>query len=383
VLAAAALGFGQKLDMGGSPATVVIARQTVPDLTRLPASLQPLVEHMLQPQPDNRPSSIREVLEEARTLADTRQSPNPASAAASNRAAPGPAAGRAERSAVGAAPERTDRNRNRFAGRLPKMAIFAGCALVLAVALVIAFVRLEPEQPPGPAAEQIRGDLAAAKSDFRCAALTYSVDPDRTVTVSGYVSAEQDLAKLRQSVGGIPGIAKLNFEVRSRFALPCEAGVLLKPLLAEGRNAPKIALSTPASDRYAGQELAVEVETPNFDSYVYVDYFTPSGDVVHLFPNEHNRIAVRPTLNRFSLGRPPLQGCWTFADGTGEQLISVIASERRLFARPESQREDGREYLDRLAQKISSDAGRIAAAALSFEVNHDHPRSGAAGGCAR
>ena len=129
--------------------------------------------------------------------------------------------------------------------------------------------------------------------------------------------------------------------------------------------------------------MAIEIGAPNFDGYAYVDYFTPTGEVVHLFPNEHNPIAVRPSLNRFVLGRPPLQGCWAFAAGAGEQLITVIASERRLFPTLGPKTENGKEYLARLSEKLKGDSGHIAAAALPFELNHDPPQSGAANGCQR
>jgi serine/threonine protein kinase len=366
VLAAAALGLGKKLDMGSSPATVVIARQTVPDLSGLPASLRPLIEHMLQPQPVDRPNSMRELLAEARANTNVQQSreSTPLEAAA---ARTGP-------SAVSAPSERTDRNRS----RLPKLAIFAGGCLAVAAALAFMFLRFGSE-PSGPSIEQIRSNLAAVRSDYRCAELTYSVDSDRAVTVSGYVSTDQDLSRLRQTVGGMPGIAKLNFDVRSRFSPPCEAGVLLKPFLAEGRGAPKVAFLTPATERYVDQELELELASPNFDSYVYVDYFTSMGDVVHLFPNEHNPIALRPALNRFVLGRPPLQGCWMLVGGTGEQLITVVASERQLFTKPGPKTENGKAYLDRLFEKLRSQSGRLGATALPFELNRGRPPSGASG----
>src|SRR5437764_396080 len=63
VLAAAAIGFGKTLEMGASPATVIAARQRLPDLSAVPASLRPVIEPMLQPRPEDRPASMRELLE--------------------------------------------------------------------------------------------------------------------------------------------------------------------------------------------------------------------------------------------------------------------------------------------------------------------------------
>jgi serine/threonine protein kinase len=371
VLSAAALGFGQRLNMGNSPATVVLARQTVPDLTRLPTSLRPLIEHMLQPQPENRPSSIRDVLAEARAHTDAEQ-PTKTRASETAPGWKGP-------SAVNAPPRRTDQNRNAFVARLPSVGIVTG-GVALIAALVFFLLRLGPELS-APSIEQLRSELAAANSDYKCADLTYSVDPDRNVTVSGYVSTDGDLVRLRQTVGGLRGIGQVKFDVRQRVSAPCEAAALVKPFSAETRAAPTVALLTPETDRYAGEELVVQVGTPNFDSYVYVDYFTPAGSVIHLFPNEYSPIAARPILNRFVLGRPPLQGCWTFAEGTGEQVITVVASEQRLFARTRPKTENGEEYLDFLSDRLRGGSGQITAAALSFKLNQDQGQGMAARGC--
>ena len=59
LLAAAAIGFGQRLDMGSEPVSVVRARQSVPDLSRVPRELHPLLTRMLQPRPQDRPASMR------------------------------------------------------------------------------------------------------------------------------------------------------------------------------------------------------------------------------------------------------------------------------------------------------------------------------------
>src|SRR5215471_13474536 len=62
VLAAAAIGFGRKLEMGNSAPTMIAARQRVPDLSEVPASLRPVIAPMLNPRPDDRPSSMRALL---------------------------------------------------------------------------------------------------------------------------------------------------------------------------------------------------------------------------------------------------------------------------------------------------------------------------------
>src|SRR5439155_8296851 len=67
VLAAAAIGFGRKLDMGSSAPTMIAARQRVPDLSEVPASLRPVIAPMLDPRPENRPPSMRALLDDPGT----------------------------------------------------------------------------------------------------------------------------------------------------------------------------------------------------------------------------------------------------------------------------------------------------------------------------
>src|SRR6516162_1119114 len=67
VLAAAAIGFGRKLDMGSSAPTMIAARQRVPDLSAVPASLRPVIAPMLEPRPEDRPPSMRALLDSLST----------------------------------------------------------------------------------------------------------------------------------------------------------------------------------------------------------------------------------------------------------------------------------------------------------------------------
>ncbi|GJD74803.1 serine/threonine-protein kinase [Methylobacterium goesingense] len=59
VLAQASLG--RAIDMGGSPADVIVKRSTVPDLSGVDPRLRPLLESMLDPDPSRRPESMADV----------------------------------------------------------------------------------------------------------------------------------------------------------------------------------------------------------------------------------------------------------------------------------------------------------------------------------
>jgi predicted Ser/Thr protein kinase len=345
VLAAAALGSGKKLDMGNTLIGVAQARRSVPDLSGIPESLRPLIARMLQPRPQDRPATMREVLAEA------------------------------ERAAVKAGGQRSATAHS--AGARPRRSKLwvAAAGLAAATALGVGGWFAGSRLSVAPI-EQVRNDLARATSGYRCAELSRSVTRARIAQVSGFVQSAADLARLRNTVSTLPGVDRLRFDVRVRVWPYCKAVAMLKPLVANGGRGASLALASPGEDRYPGARLALDIRGPSFDSYVYIDYFRADGSVVHLLPRENGPINLRPARNHFILGRTPIAPCLAFAGQPGEQLITMVAARRPLFrgALPES--ENAGDYLPRLAQALQA-AGPIrpAAATLFFTL-----RPAAAGG---
>jgi hypothetical protein len=215
-------------------------------------------------------------------------------------------------------------------------------------------------------ADALRNDLAVATSGYQCAALTYSADNSGAVTVSGYVKSDQDQARLRDAVGALPGVSKLNFNVQQRIWPYCGVMALLKPILASGERAPTIQLASAATPAYAGRPLILDVQAPAFDSYVYVDYFQANGNVVHLLPNGRDWINLRPARNRFVLGHQPMLDCWKLAGTPGEQMVTLVASRRPLFASDATAIENAQDYLTRLAQALPDNSGDSKSATTLF-----------------
>jgi tRNA A-37 threonylcarbamoyl transferase component Bud32 len=348
VLAAAALGFGNKLNMGGSLANVVKSRQSVPDLGELPASLRPLISHMLQPRPQDRPASMSGAIEEA------------AARAPPSRARP-------------KAPKR----------RLPvgrQLIWLAGTAMAAAAAAVVAV--LVVRQVVAPSVGDLRGRIAAILSGYQCADLSYAVGADRTAAVSGYVRSDDDLAGLRQQVAAVNGLSSVGFDVHRRIWPYCAAAALLKPYLARGSKAATLRLAAAAAPPSVGSPLVLNVQAPPFDGYVYIDYFRSDGEVRHLFPNAKDWFNLRPARNRFVLGRPPMQDCWMFAGRPGEQMITLVASRRPLFGSPLPAAETAGDYLPRLVQALRSGAaGGQSAAMLLYDLRPGAAPPGGADRC--
>jgi eukaryotic-like serine/threonine-protein kinase len=55
--------LGKAIDMSGSQADVIDKRRQVPDLSAIDRRIRPLLEHMLQPKPDDRPESMQAIVD--------------------------------------------------------------------------------------------------------------------------------------------------------------------------------------------------------------------------------------------------------------------------------------------------------------------------------
>ena len=342
VLAAAALGFGRTLDMGTTPGASIAARQKIPDLSALPASLRPAIAPMLEPRPEDRPASARALFDGAK----------PADAAVR-----GTATGRGLP----------------WGGAGWMIAAGASAAAMLVAALVVlALMRANPLAPP--AGDELRARLAAATEGYACAAVSSSLTSNRSARVSGHVATPEDLARLRGATAAIPGIASLDFAVSLMQRPHCDVAGLLDPLtLGAGRDAPSLTFAPAASAAYIGGKPALDMRAPGFDSFIYVDYFDSGGQVLHLFPNAHDKFNLRSLRNHFVLFK---SGRWTICGNVGQQLITMVATaigSKPLFPSPRPDVEGAQPYIEALREAIARvPQGQSAAALLFFDL-HDAP----------
>jgi hypothetical protein len=151
----------------------------------------------------------------------------------------------------------------------------------------------------------------------------------------------------------------------------CEVVGFLSPLLARpSGGAPRLNLASKGDEARIGKCLKLDVVAPNFDSFIYVDYFDAEGEVLHLLPNRWEILNLKPQRDRFTLGRTPqMPDCWRLAGTTGEQFISLIAATKSLFPDRRPDTESARDYLASLSTAIKAvPQGDAAAAILSFNL---------------
>jgi serine/threonine protein kinase len=348
VLATAAIGFGKKLDMGSVPTATVAARQRIPDLSAVPAVLRPGIAAMLEPRPEDRPPSMRALLDRAIE--------QPTSAQVSE--------------TIGRSSPPKRRRALAFAIAAAVVASLSGAAAVFHWNSLL------------PSVKELRSQLAAAGEGYECGALKFEVAADRSARVSGHLPTQSDIDDLRRKISAIRGLQRLDFNVDLMIRPYCQVIALLTPLLAQPvRSAPSLNLAIPG-DAHVKDRLMLEVRAPGFDGYLYVDYFDSEGKVGHLFPNDKDVFNLRPARNFFVLGRPPMARCWVLDGSTGQQLVTLVAATKPLFPTRLPETEDAGGYIASLTDAIAKlPSNAIAAALLFFDLNDAGVSPSEAAGC--
>ncbi len=337
VLAAAALGFGRTLEMGATPGAAIAARQKMPDLSALPAALRPVIAAMLEPRPEDRPASVRALVESA--------------------------------TAPGAAIQQKAKGGGAISRRGAWMIAAGGAVVALLVAGALSLALFHVAPLSSPTGDELRARLAAATEGYACAAASYTLAPGRAVRLTGHVATREDLDRLRRETAAIPGVASLDFAVGLMPHPHCDAAALLTPLAAAPDGA-TLAFAAKANEAYIGERPALAVRAPGFDSYIYIDYFdSGSGQVLHLFPNQRDRFNLRPWRNHFVLFK---SGLWPICGNVGQQLITMVATavgSKPLFASRRPDVEVADNYIASLREAISKiPQGQSAAALLFFDL---------------
>ncbi|WP_169531680.1 DotU/TssL family secretion system protein [Azotobacter chroococcum] len=236
--------------------------------------------------------------------------------------------------------------------------LLAGGAL-LALLIPLSYLGWLLLSPQGPSlAEQVDARLR----DFACAELAAEVDDAQSsVRVSGYLPRREDEGRLRQAIQGLSGVKESSFELAIRIWPHCEVVELLKPWHQRnrgGRHGLTVTPTTGHSERFEEDErVTVKLRQADFDSYLYVDYYTVDGTVIHLYPNRREPDSGRLITagENFTVGERIAEG-WEVGPPFGQELISVIASRTPLYQGERVEFEPSSEYLPQLRTLLAAQA---------------------------
>ncbi len=219
--------------------------------------------------------------------------------------------------------------------------------------------------PQAPEAIGVRDDLSQVLTDIECARVSATFLPETgELEMRGHIPDPALQAPLleamRQSVGeGIPVKANLlHLPAPQCGALTGIAQVGLPQSTDQFTNSRLIGASAHArAYNYAeGQRLQFDLVAPDYDSYIYVDYFNASGEVIHLTPNEFVALELAVAKDTFGIGkdRPGRPGLRiTIGPPYGQEIAVAFASSHPLYEGLRPIVEPAVPYLDYLQGRVS------------------------------
>ncbi|MDM0036458.1 DotU family type IV/VI secretion system protein [Variovorax sp. J22P271] len=210
-------------------------------------------------------------------------------------------------------------------GRRRAQLLRAGAALALLVAQGYAlwFMFAGPREAPPTLAQRVDQQLQT----YACADLSATVAPDGQARVQGFVSHAEEMAQVQHDVRALPGVSAAAFDLQLRIWPHCEVLALLKPYQARNRElALGLAIATPTAPTgrlREGDRVLIEVTNAQRDGYLWVDYYTADGAVLHLNAGPVQlRLAAGEIIE---LGRD-LPSSWLAAPPFGTVLVTALSS---------------------------------------------------------
>lgn len=218
---------------------------------------------------------------------------------------------------------------------------------------------------PGAEAAKARDALEALLSQVPCSRLQAEFDPENgTLALRGHIP-EEDLRE--------PLLAALQAQVGQGIVVTDAMLILPRPQCGAlaGIGAVGLPQSTDqvtnrrivGNDAHArvfnyrgGDSLVLEMQAPDYDAYVYVDYYDAAGNVIHLVPNETVPLSLHPTQSTMIVGRaadgqPALE--ITIGPPYGQEIAVAFASSEPLYDGLRPTVEAAGPYLAWLAERVA------------------------------
>ncbi|MCS0614428.1 serine/threonine-protein kinase [Massilia kyonggiensis] len=271
--------------------------------------------------------------------------------------------------------------------RRQPLLIGAGTVLAAAAAALVVFVVLRlllprhgtapgTQAPPTPAAVAPPRQAAppptlAAVSTILagvpCSALAPAI-AGRVVRVQGYLAHSVGPARLKTMLAALPGVTRVELTLHDVDEAACPLMRVLGRYWAASRTAGVSLRLNPGSGRggnlAAGDTLMVDVSTPDYPSYVSVDYFVLDGNVVHLLPNAAARENLAPPRYTATIGS---LGNWVIGPPFGTEMLVLVTTSVPVFDSLRPDAEPGQAYLRALDERLAAIARTHGAGAVAVD----------------
>jgi hypothetical protein len=204
--------------------------------------------------------------------------------------------------------------------------------------------------PPAPVVvppvANVQAQLAQRLRQVQCARIDGTVGADRVVHLRGFGGSADELAKLNDELRAMPGVNRVDANVTLHAWPQCEVYLNFADALSQPRAMSAQARGAAGAAFTEGDSLSIELQTPDYPSYLYVTYLQASGEAVHLYwPQSKFPKAIPPrskiTLGGGAKGEP----VYRIGGPFGDEIIVVIASASPLFVDELPATATDREYL--------------------------------------
>lgn len=222
---------------------------------------------------------------------------------------------------------------------------------------------------PGDARAQA-GDVRDALSDLLsqvpCARLQAEFDPATgSIVLRGHIPEDAlrapVLEALQAQVGtGLPVVDAMLILPRPQCGALAGIGTVGLPQSTEALTNPLLIGADAHARAYTyreGDQLILDMQAPDYDAYVYVDYFDASGNVIHLVPNDTVPLVLHPAQSAMRIGQsvngePAL--AITIGPPFGQEIAVAFAASAPLYdgLRPIS--EPAEPYLTWLREQVAA-----------------------------
>ncbi|MBT2324398.1 DotU family type IV/VI secretion system protein [Variovorax paradoxus] len=255
-------------------------------------------------------------------------------------------------------PERRERALLRAAGAL---------ALLIPLVYLLGSMLNGPREAPPTLAQRVEQQL----QDYACADLAATVARDGTTQVAGFVSLPEDMARVEREVRAMPGVSHASFQLQLRVWPHCEVVAILKPYQARNhdkRHGLKVAAASARNGRLReGDAVLVQATNADYDGFLWVDYFTADGAVMHLNASHGHGQARLRAGESIELGRD-IASSWLVGPPFGTVLVTALSSPTRFNgAADRPPFELASAYLQRMRESLATnEAGGLPIADFVF-----------------
>lgn len=196
-------------------------------------------------------------------------------------------------------------------------------ALLVPLAYLLWFLLTGPHESSPTLVQRVEQQFQT----YACADLAVSQAKDGGMRVTGFVSRPEEVARLERDVRAVPGVGTVRFDLQLRVWPHCEVVAILKPYQARNLDL-KLGLKVAASTARHGQlregdMVLFQVRNADYEGYLWVDYYTADGAVMHLNAGRGQpRVRAGETIE---LGRD-IPSSWLVAPPFGTVLLTALSS---------------------------------------------------------